>query len=76
LWRYGIEKEAWWRSAVDSKFGSLWGGWCSLKPPGAFGVGLWKNIMKGWEKFLGLSRIEVGDGGLGPNFGMICGVGI
>jgi len=25
-------------------------------------VGLWKNIRKGWEKFLGLSRFEVGDG--------------
>jgi hypothetical protein len=47
---------------VDFKFGSLWGGWCSLEPIGAFGVGLWKNIRKGWEIFLGLSRFEVGDG--------------
>jgi hypothetical protein len=23
---------------------------------------LWKNIRNGWEKFLGLSRFEVGDG--------------
>jgi hypothetical protein len=29
---------------VDLKFGSLWGGWCSLEPGGAFGMGLWKNI--------------------------------
>jgi hypothetical protein len=42
LRRYGIE-----RVAMDSKFGSLWGGWCSLEPVGAFGVGLWKNIRKG-----------------------------
>jgi hypothetical protein len=62
LWRYGIEREAWWRIAVDSKFGSLWGGWCSLEPAGAFGVGLWKNIRKGQEEFLGLSRFDVGDG--------------
>jgi hypothetical protein len=41
---------------------NLWGGWCSLEPTGAFGVGLWKNINKGWEKFLGLWRFEVGDG--------------
>jgi hypothetical protein len=26
--RYGREKEAWWRVAVDAKYGSLWGGWC------------------------------------------------
>jgi hypothetical protein len=24
--------------------------------------GLWKNIRKGWEKCLGLSRFKVGDG--------------
>jgi len=47
---------------VDSKFGSLWGDGCSLEPVGAFGVGLWKNIRKGWEIFLDLSRFEVGDG--------------
>jgi len=47
LWRYGLEREAWWRVAMDSKFGSLWGGWCSLEPAGVFGVGLWKNIRKG-----------------------------
>jgi hypothetical protein len=62
LWLYGIEKEAWWRIAVDSKFGSLWGGWCSLEPTGTFGMGLWKNIRKGWKKFVGFSRFEVGGG--------------
>jgi hypothetical protein len=62
LWRYEIEREAWWRIAVDSKFGSLWRGWCSLEPTGTFGVGLWKNIRKGWEKFVGFSRFEVGGG--------------
>jgi hypothetical protein len=24
---------------VDSKYGSLWGGWCSLEQAGAFGAG-------------------------------------
>jgi hypothetical protein len=59
---YWIEREAWWRIAVDSKFGSLWGGWRSFELVGAFGVGLWKNIRKRWETFLGFSRFEVGDG--------------
>jgi hypothetical protein len=27
--------------AVDSKFGSSWGGWCTLEPSRVFGVGLW-----------------------------------
>lgn len=56
LWRFGIERDAWWRVAVDSKFGSLWGGWCSLEPVGAFGVGLWKNIKKWWETFSRFAR--------------------
>jgi hypothetical protein len=47
LWRFRIERDAPLRVAMDSKFGSLWGGWCSFEPLGAFGVGLWKNIRKG-----------------------------
>jgi hypothetical protein len=42
LWRFGLERDAWWRVAVDSKFGSLWGGWCSREVVGAYGAGLWK----------------------------------
>jgi hypothetical protein len=62
LWRFGIERDAWWRVAVDSKFGNLWGRWFSLEPVGAFGVGLLKNIRKGWETFSSFARFEVGDG--------------
>jgi hypothetical protein len=47
---------------VDSKFDSLWGGWCSLEPVGVFGVGLWKNIRKGWDKLFSFISFEVGDG--------------
>jgi hypothetical protein len=40
----------------------LFRGWVGLwkKPAGAFGVGLWKNIRKGWETFSGYTRFEVG----------------
>jgi hypothetical protein len=62
LWRFGMERDAWWRVAVDSKFGSLCGGWCSREIAGAFGVGLWKFIRKGWETFSKFLRFEVGDG--------------
>jgi hypothetical protein len=62
LWRFGMERDAWWRVAVDSKFGSLWGGWCSREFAGTFGVGLWKFIRKGWETFSRFLRYEVGDG--------------
>jgi hypothetical protein len=62
LWHYGLERDAWWRVVVDAKYGSLWGGWCSFEPRGAFGVELWKNIRKGWDTFKGLTQFEVGDG--------------
>jgi len=62
LWRFRLERDAWWRGVIDSKFGSMWGGWCSQELVGAFGVGLWKNIRKGWATFSGFTRFEVGDG--------------
>jgi len=62
LWRFGRERDAWWRVAVDSKYGSMWGRWCSHEIVGAFGVRLWKYIRKGWETFSRFFRYEVGDG--------------
>jgi len=62
LWRYGREREALWRSVIDAKFESLKGGWCSKEVSGSFGVGVWKHIRKGWEKFRNLVRFEVGNG--------------
>jgi hypothetical protein len=62
LWRYVHEREAWWRIVVDAKFGSVGGGWCSLAPNGPHGVGLWKNIKKGWSLFCSHTRFEPGDG--------------
>jgi hypothetical protein len=38
LGQYGIERDAWWRVATDSKFANLWGGWCSLEPVGGGAV--------------------------------------
>jgi hypothetical protein len=62
LWHYGLEREAWWRVTMDSKFSSLWGGWCSLESARAFGVGLWKNTRKWWDKLSSFTNFEVGDG--------------
>ena len=46
---------------MDSKYGSLWSWWCSLELAGTFGVGLWKEIRKVWEFFVGCTRFDVGD---------------
>jgi hypothetical protein len=47
---------------VDSKYGSLWGGWCSFELIGAFVMGVWKNIKKGWDSFSRFIRFVVRDG--------------
>ena len=38
LWRFGIEKDALWRQVIESKYGSLWGGWRSRLVNGPYGV--------------------------------------
>jgi hypothetical protein len=62
LWRFAHEREALWRSVVDAKYGSTWVGWCSLNPHGSHGVGLWKNIRKGWSLFNSHTRFILGNG--------------
>jgi hypothetical protein len=75
LWRYAHEREALWRVVVDSKYGSAWGGWCSNEVHGSYGVGLWKNIRRGWGELSSHTRFEMG---MAPKFdsGMMFGVGL
>jgi hypothetical protein len=62
---------------VDAKFGSLWGGWCSLESSSTFGVELWKFIRKSggtsrvtldlrWEKALRLDSCMISGVGIWP----------
>ena len=37
------------------------GGWCSSSVQGPYGVGLWKYIKKGWDKFYPFIIFKVGD---------------
>jgi hypothetical protein len=46
---------------VDFKFGSSCGMWCSNEPRGSLGLGLWKNIRRGWGKFSSHTKFEVRD---------------
>jgi hypothetical protein len=62
LWRFGVEREALWRQVVMVKYGALEGGWASKMPTGTYGVGLWKFIRSGWNKFSRMLKYEVGDG--------------
>jgi hypothetical protein len=66
FWRNGcggmVGREALWRLVIDVKFESLRGGWCSKEVLGTFGVGVWKHIRRGWDKFYNFVRFEVGVG--------------
>jgi hypothetical protein len=62
LWRFGVEREALWRQVVMVKYGALEGGWASKMSTGTYGVGLWKFIRSGWNKFSQMLKYEVGDG--------------
>uniref|UniRef100_A0A2N9I5C4 Reverse transcriptase domain-containing protein n=1 Tax=Fagus sylvatica TaxID=28930 RepID=A0A2N9I5C4_FAGSY len=62
LWRFGVERDALWRRVVMEKYGSMEGGWMTKAPMGPYGVGLWKFIQNGWDKFSRLLTFDVGDG--------------
>ena len=57
-----MERDALWRKVVTVKYGSMDGGWVSKVLIGAYGVGLWKYIRNGWDKFSRLLKFDVGDG--------------
>jgi hypothetical protein len=50
------------RFVVDSIFGSSWGGGCSNKPLGSYGVRSWKNIRRSCGRFQVTPNFEEGDG--------------
>jgi hypothetical protein len=62
LWRFRVEREAFWRQVVMTKYGSLEGGWTSRLADGPYGVSLWKYICLGWDEFSCLIKFEVWDG--------------
>ncbi|RVW92408.1 putative ribonuclease H protein [Vitis vinifera] len=49
-WRFVCEKEALWKQVLMAKYGQEDFGWRTKKAVGAFGVGVWKEILKeaGW----------------------------
>jgi hypothetical protein len=64
LWRFGVERVAFWRKIIMVKYGSVEGGWVSKVPSGPHGVGLWKFIRSRWASFSKFVAFEVGDGSL------------
>jgi hypothetical protein len=57
-----MEREAYWMKVVETKYGNMWGGWCTGVVRGSYGVSLWKSIQKEWDRFLPFISYLVGDG--------------
>lgn len=47
---------------MEVKYGTIWGGWCTKANRDAYGVGVWKGIRKGWDRFLTFLSFLVGNG--------------
>ena len=50
------------RKVIVGKFGEEEGGWTTRKVRESHGMGLWKDIRKGWEEFFLRTSICIGDG--------------
>ena len=57
-----MEKAAHWRQVIAVKYGYGWGGRYSRPTNGPYGVGLWKNISRGWPSFSRHILYDIGDG--------------
>ena len=62
LWRFPLERRSFWRKVIVGKFGEKEGGWTTREVRESYGMGLWKDIRKGWEEFSLRTRIHIGNG--------------
>ncbi|KAL6326865.1 hypothetical protein AAG906_012140 [Vitis piasezkii] len=62
LWRFPLERGSFWRKVIVGKFGEKEGGWTTREVRESHGMGLWKDIRKGWEEFSIRTRIHIGNG--------------
>ena len=47
---------------IEVKYGCVGGGWCIRSVNGPYGVGLWKNLSRGWPSFSRHILYDIGDG--------------
>jgi hypothetical protein len=62
LWRYAHKEGAWWRTVLVAKYGSSRDDWRSCDITESHGVGLWKFICMGWNKFKCHFKFDLGVG--------------
>ncbi|RVW16657.1 hypothetical protein CK203_080892 [Vitis vinifera] len=55
------KRESFWRKVIVGKFGEEEGGWTTREVRESYGMGLWKDIRKGWEEFFLGTSIRIGN---------------
>ena len=60
LWRYAHEEEAWWKSVLVAKYGSMWGGWRSCVINKAHGIGFGSIFVWGGTILRGILDLTLG----------------
>jgi len=61
LRRFAKDDSALWKNVIKAKYGIDELGWRSKKSPYSHGVGCWKSILAGLERFKSLVHFEVRD---------------
>lgn len=62
LWRFGVERESFWREIIGAKYDVMEGGWCTANGHGSYGVSVWRYIRRGWSDFWDKLNFTVGNG--------------
>ena len=62
VWRFARAKEEMWKRVLAAKYGQEEFGWRTKKANGAFGVGLWKEILKEADWCWNNMTLKVGKG--------------
>ena len=61
-WCFMQETNALWNILIRVKYGEDQGGWCTKMVRAGHGVGVWKELRKGWELVVGKMVFVVGNG--------------
>ena len=60
-WRFANERKPLWKRVINRKYGELVRGWNTGDLRGGYGIGLWKDIRKGWHTLFQNVVFSLGD---------------